>query len=134
MIDPTVARSESIPADECRRLLATLSVGRVAFVDDGLPKILPVNYRFYEGAVIFRTDYGALLNAVQGATAAFEIDAVEGDCRSGWSVLVQGQSEEVWQEEQLVRLRKLGLRPWAAGLRDHYVRITPDVVTGRRIQ
>lgn len=134
MSDPTAARLESIPPDECRRLLATLSVGRIAFVDEGVPSILPVNYRMHEGAVIFRTDYGALLHAVQGAATAFEIDAVEGDCHSGWSVLVQGQSEEVWQEEQLVRIRTLGLRPWAAGQRDHYVRITPALITGRRIR
>jgi nitroimidazol reductase NimA-like FMN-containing flavoprotein (pyridoxamine 5'-phosphate oxidase superfamily) len=54
-----------LPRDECIRLLATneLSLGRVAFVDQGRPVVLPVNYRVRDSAVIFRTDAGSKLDA-----------------------------------------------------------------------
>jgi nitroimidazol reductase NimA-like FMN-containing flavoprotein (pyridoxamine 5'-phosphate oxidase superfamily) len=133
MTVPMTRRLESIPVDECLRLLESRSIGRVAFIDNGVPQVLPVNYRFHQGMVVFRTDYGALLDAVHLAATAFEVDAIDADYRTGWSVVVHGKAEEVWRPEELARLRDLPLRPWAPGARDHYVRILPGAITGRRI-
>ncbi len=130
---PMTRRLESVPVDECLRLLESRCVGRVAFIDNGVPQVLPVNYRFHEGMVVFRTAYGALLDAVHLADTAFEVDAIDADYRTGWSVVVHGKAEEVWRPEELARLRDLPLRPWAPGHRDHYVRIMPKAITGRRI-
>jgi hypothetical protein len=46
-------------------------------------------------------------------------------------VIVCGEITEVTDPDELARLREL--RPWAAGARDHYARILPAVLTGRRI-
>jgi hypothetical protein len=46
---------------------------------------------------------------------------------------VRGEITEVTDPAELARLRGLPLRPWAPGARDHYVRILPAVLTGRRI-
>lgn len=133
MIASTTRRLEAIPVDQCLGLLESRVIGRVAFIDDGVPQVLPVNYRFHEGMVVFRTDYGALLDAVHLSATAFEVDAFDADYRTGWSVVVHGKAEEVWRPEELARLRDLPLQPWAPGARDHYVRILPSAITGRRI-
>lgn len=133
MAEIVTRRLEPLEIDECLRLLDSRYVGRIAFVDGGLPQVLPLNYRFHEGAIVFRTDYGALLDAVHRSDVAFEVDAIDPDYHTGWSVVVHGRAEEVWRPEDLAGLRALPLRPWAPGSRDHYVRILPGRITGRRI-
>lgn len=129
----TTRRLETISVDECLGLLAGRHVGRIAFVEDGEPKVLPVNYRFHQGAVVFRTDYGALLDAVHLSPVAFEVDTIDPDHHTGWSVVVHGKAVEAWRPEELDELRQLPLRPWAPGTRGHYVRVLPKAITGRRI-
>ncbi len=51
----------------------------------------------------------------------------------GWSVLAVGHASEVAGEDDLATFRALGLAPWADGTRTHYVRLVPEVLTGRRI-
>jgi len=36
--------------------------------------------------------------------------------------------------DELESLRHVPLRPWAPGVRDHYVRIRPELLTGRRLR
>lgn len=132
-MDLMTRRLEAIPVDECLQLLESRYVGRIAFLEGGRPQILPVNYAMFEGSVVFRTDYGALLDAVHMSEVAFEVDAIDPEYRTGWSVVVRGRAEEVWRPEELARMRDLPLRPWAPGARDHYVRIDPTSITGRRI-
>jgi len=64
---------------------------------------------------------------------AFEIDGTDETARTGWSVVVRGEAVEVTDPAELVRLRQLRLHPWAPGVKTHYVRILPAVLTGRRI-
>lgn len=126
-------RLEPLDVDECLRLLGTRYLGRIAYIKDQRPEILPVNYRLHEGAIVIRTTYGALLDACHLATVAFEVDEDDLTDRSGWSVVVQGRAEEIWHEGDLERARELPLRPWAPQPRDHYLRILPGRITGRRI-
>ena len=61
------------------------------------------------------------------------MDGTDAAARTGWSVIVRGEITEVTDPAELARLRELPLRAWAPGARDHYVRILPAVLTGRRI-
>ena len=126
-----------LPRDECVRLLTTheLSLGRVAFIDQGRPVVLPVNYRVRGDAVIFRTDEGSKLDAAtRGAWVAFEVDQVDAWWQEGWSVLVNGRAEHVQDPAELERLHQLlPLHPWAPGAKSHYVRIPMTHVSGRQI-
>ena len=122
--------------DECMRLLnsAVPRIGRVAFVDDGRPVILPVNYVYHQGSVVFRTDAGSKLDAAAaGAQVAFEVDAIDPLWQEGWSVLVQGRAEFVADPEEIERLDGLPLRPWLAGDRPFFVRSMSREISGRRI-
>lgn len=120
-----------LSVEECLEHLEMGVYGRVAFVADGEPDILPVNYRFYGGAVVFRTGRGRLLDLVHQGAAAFEIDGT--DEHGAWSVVVRGKAEEASDPTDLRGLRRLPLEPWAAGDRDHYMRILPRAITGRWI-
>ena len=119
---------------ECFDLLAREHLGRVAFVDDLGPLVVPVNFVLDRHMVVFRTGEGTKLDAaVRGSRVAFEVDGADPAARTGWSVLVRGEAIEVTNPEELARLRTLRLDPWAPGVKTHYVRILPAVLTGRRI-
>lgn len=129
-------RLEVLDATECLRLLTEhrLKIGRVAFVADGFPVVLPVNYRMDAGTIVFRTGLGGKLDAaVTGSPLAFEVDDVDEHWQEGWSVLVQGRAAEIVAPGEVVRVRQLGLRPWAEGERHRYIRLRPGGISGRRI-
>jgi uncharacterized protein len=126
-----------LTVDECLQLLThhVPRIGRVSFTTDGRPVILPVNYIFFEGSVVFRTGAGAKLSAAsRGEHVAFEIDEIDPTWREGWSVLVQGRAEEVVDAEERARLEQLPLRPWGPGDKSAYVRIMSTEISGRRIE
>jgi hypothetical protein len=63
----------------------------------------------------------------------FEVDHGDVATRTGWSVIIHGIAEEIWRSEELAIAHDMRLQPWAPGDRDHYVRILPTAITGRRI-
>lgn len=127
----------ALTPQECRELLRhrPLHVGRLAVTDvDGRPLVVPVNYRLDGDAVVVRTEAGSMLTAAAlERPVAFEVDDVDEAWQEGWSVLVQARAEEVTDPDELARLQRLPLRPWAPGERSVYLRIPLDMVTGRRI-
>ena len=96
--------------------------------------VLPVVYALLDDDVVFRTAPGEkLIAAALNRTVAFEIDAYDVSGRAGWSVIVVGTAEEVVTADELTRVRALGLQPWAGELRDRFVRIRTEEVSGRRV-
>jgi nitroimidazol reductase NimA-like FMN-containing flavoprotein (pyridoxamine 5'-phosphate oxidase superfamily) len=123
--------------EECLRLLAATGVGRLAVNGKEAPVIRPVNYVFDEPSqsVVFRTAPGTKFYALlRQHAAAFEVDGLDRDERSGWSVIVVGATEEVTNPSDVRRLDGLGLDQWAPGEKPHWVRIRAWTVSGRRIQ
>jgi uncharacterized protein len=126
-----------LPHAECIRLLALNRFGRlVVNVGAGPPLIRPVNYIFDAEleSVVFRTGAGSKLHAIcKGMDAAFEIDGVDDSTRTGWSVIIRGITDEVSAPAVVRRLDRLGLEPWAPGLKPHWVHVRAWTVSGRRI-
>jgi nitroimidazol reductase NimA-like FMN-containing flavoprotein (pyridoxamine 5'-phosphate oxidase superfamily) len=132
--DPRPGRIEELTRSECFGLLAGTSLGRVAVVDDRGPVVFPVSFVLDRHTVVFRTEPGTKLHAAgRGSLACFEADGADAAGRAGWSVIVRGEITEVTDPAELARLRALPLRLRVPGARDHYVRILPAVLTGRRI-
>jgi len=126
---------EMMSVGECLDHLRTAKVGRIAFMSDGYPIILPVNHGMDGRAVVFRTNMGTKLAAADSELpVAFEVDAIDADRRAGWSVLVRGHARTVEDPAEIERFADLRLWPWADGVdRNHWVRITGYEITGRRI-
>jgi hypothetical protein len=117
---------------QCRRLLESEGIGRVGFGGTGGPLVLPVNYVFSNDRVIFRTSRRSPLRALDGLRVVFEIDGVDRENRTGWSVLVSGVARTV--HEPLDGLPCGAPESWAGPDRDVYVVIDADRITGRQVR
>ncbi|MFI5689970.1 helix-turn-helix domain-containing protein [Streptomyces sp. NPDC051636] len=123
-----------LSAQECRDLLSTHGVGRLAVATGTGPLIVPVNYGVVEGAIVFRTDPHATPAQASGSQVAFEVDRIDGAFSQGWSVLVRGSASAVTDADDVRRLEEHAYStPWAGGQRDLWIRIEPLTITGRRI-
>jgi uncharacterized protein len=121
-------------SDECLQLMASVPVGRIIYSRQALPAVELVNFAIYNGDIIIRTDHsGKLAAATRGAVVAFEADSVDSERRVGWSVTVVGQSQEVTDPGEIGRLERIGLHSWAPGGRQHFIRISPGILNGRRL-
>lgn len=123
-----------ISREECLALLADSSVGRVAFCGPSGPQLYLVSFVLDGEDLVFRTAaYSTLGRDVRGQRVAFEVDRLDTDQRSGWSVVVTGRAEAIDDPDEIARVRHSGdPQPWAEGTRRLYVRVTPRQVTGRR--
>ncbi len=131
--DPTM---DVIPVEECFRLLATQEIGRLGVNAEHYPLILPVNYALDGTTLVIRTHAGTVLGAAEHANVTFEVDEIDRRTRSGWSVLVRGQAEEVGEAhrpEMVARTRAAGVEPWAPGEKGHWLRLITHEISGRRI-
>ncbi|MBX7553323.1 DUF1918 domain-containing protein [Streptomyces sp. NPDC004232] len=128
-------RLRDLSPEECRTLLSTHGVGRIAVpASDGRPAVVPVNYEIVDDAIAFRTAPGSLTAAAAGREVAFEVDHVDEDMSQGWSVLAVGPANVVTEPEAVRRLtHHAHTRPWAGGEREMWVSIRPATLTGRRI-
>jgi len=126
-----------LPREECLRLLASHSFGRLAVsTSEGAPLIRPVNYVFDDRSqsVVFRTAHGSKFHALLRSTkAAFEIDGTDEASRTGWSVIMRGVTDEVVGPTEIRRLESLGLELWAPGEKAHWMYIRAWTVSGRRV-
>ncbi len=120
---------------ECLRRLESVPVGRIVYTRQALPAVELVNFVIDGGDIIIRTDTGSkLAAATQGTVVAFEADSINPDHDAGWSVTAIGRSREVIDPEDIGHLNKIGLRAWAPGTRDHFIRISPEIVTGQLLR
>lgn len=137
-VQPAAASHESVEhldSSQCWDLLRQVSVGRLAVWIDDHPDIFPLNYTVDHGTLVFRTDEGTKLSGALGETpVALEADGVDAVTGMAWSVVVKGKAAAVTGIEGVLDTASLYLFPWQAGKKDHFVRVTPDSVTGRRFK
>ncbi len=116
------------------QLLATVPVGRVSFLADGEIVVLPVNHVVDGQDPVFCTASGSKLSAAgERDLVAFEADEYDKRTRSGWSVLVNGRAQAVYDEAEIQRLNHLGLHPWVTAVdRPFWIRIRPASISGRQ--
>jgi nitroimidazol reductase NimA-like FMN-containing flavoprotein (pyridoxamine 5'-phosphate oxidase superfamily) len=126
---------EDLPRDECLRLMASVPVGRIVYTRQALPAVELVNFAVDNREIVIRTDAnGKLAAATRGAVVAFEADSINAAGHAAWSVTVVGQARAVTDRADIRRLEDIAPHPWAPGKRDHLIRISADLVSGRRLR
>lgn len=124
-----------ISEDECRQLLASKSVGRLAVTTDMGPEIFPVNYGVLDGSIVFWTGPGTKWDHAAFDHVAFEVDDLDVESRTGWVVEAKGRSEDVTDtlDKWTSSLRELPVHPWVAGPHPNCIAILRPRLSGRRL-
>lgn len=129
---------QRLSAQECWKRLGTHGIGRLARVTgspDAAPVLVPVNFLVDGRTVVYRTDPAGAAAGAPGTKVAFETDYLDEGHGVGWSVLVSGTVEEITDPAAVQDLgRRPGAEPWAGGVRELWLRIVPDEVSGRTIR
>jgi nitroimidazol reductase NimA-like FMN-containing flavoprotein (pyridoxamine 5'-phosphate oxidase superfamily) len=132
---------EELDESECLRLIAGQEIGRLAYTGRYDLTVLPVNYRLVDGTILFRTAQDSLTGedlrtgiAHADFKVAFEVDHFNEATHEGWSVLIQGPAHHLDSDAEQEAAQWAGVEPWPSGRKDHFIRITPARMTGRRIR
>ena len=132
---------EHLDEAECLQLIAPGGIGRLVYVGRYGLTVFPVNYKLYEGSIMFRTGQDSptgedLQTGIAHAeySVAFEIDDIDPDAREGWSVLIHGPAHHMTTDAERASVEESGVEPWGPGPKELAIRITPERIAGRRIR
>lgn len=129
----TAEDTKELSVHDCWKYLQSVSIARIALINDGLPEIFPVNFVPKFGTVLFRTGPGTKLDALrEGSALSLEADGFNRYGTVAWSVILKGSPEFVTQPEDIQEAVEAGLSPWQPGAKDILVRVTPTEISGRR--
>lgn len=124
---------QTLSSAECLQLLGSRDLGRMAYNDPDGPVVIPVNFVLDGDTVIIATSpHTDLGRHAHAGTVAFQVDEVDQQAHSGWSVLLRGTVEAV-EYAELPASYHSRPAPWAGGVRTRYLRIVPSNITGRRL-
>lgn len=127
----TSAERGILSEEDCWELLRNHEFGRLAYVTDGLPVIVPINYVVDGDQLVFRTANGAKLQSIlANSHVAFEVDKVDDTTETGCSVVVRGEAVRLPADEE-IRLEQVGLRAWLGSEKPILVAVRPTLITGR---
>ncbi len=114
---------------ECRLLLASRSFGRVGWNSAAGVQILPVSYGIVDDLIVIRTQAGSpLAELVRPLEVSFQVDDLDDETSTGWSVLVHGTSGA-----SVSALPPNMPSPWARGDRPTVTGSAGDHYAGRSI-
>ncbi|OBF09752.1 pyridoxamine 5'-phosphate oxidase [Mycobacterium sp. ACS4054] len=122
-----------LPVNECWDLIAGVTLGRLVTSVGGQPEIFPVNYAVQRHTVLFRTAEGTkLVSTAINNRVLFEVD--DHNVAEGWSVIIKGVARSLRTNEDIEEAERAQVLPWTPSEKSHYVRIIPEIVTGRRFR
>jgi len=122
---------EKLSSLECESLLKAGGVGILALSGVAEPVLRPINFVVHDKAIVIRTGEGQILEAAQGCEpASFVICETNSLEHSGVSVVVTGK---LFETSSIGAISELPLRPWARAAKHHFVVLSMDCVSGRRL-
>jgi nitroimidazol reductase NimA-like FMN-containing flavoprotein (pyridoxamine 5'-phosphate oxidase superfamily) len=120
----------------CLELLASRRTGRLAYVARaGVPDVVPVNLALDGDRLLVRSGPGPKLQAAErGEVVAVEVDDLDEDTRTGWSVVVAGRARRLDTTEVAALRDDVLPEVWARGPRSSVIAIALTRVEGRRLR
>ena len=116
---------------ECWNLLSSVALGRLITSVDGQPDVFPVNFVVQHKTVLFRTAEGTkLVSAAINNNVLFEAD--DHGVTQAWSVILRGTARTLRTDEEIQEAERAQLLPWTATIKQHFVRVRPLSISGRR--
>ena len=92
---------------ESLELLAAKKVGRIGFLAEDGPVVMPMNYVLSGDHIVVRTvAFGVVARSAIDQLVAFEVDDVDDFLEAGWSVLVRGAAT-LLTDDQLASSRPI---------------------------
>jgi uncharacterized protein len=127
---------EILSEQQCRELLSSRDLGRIAFPLGEDTEIFPVNYSTDGTIVVFRTGTGTKLDQSTVTRVAFEVDEWDAASEVGWSVVLKGVAQEVTRgiDPFATALRSRPVVPLAPGEHDYWIAVYPATISGRRFR
>jgi len=123
------AHRSEIPTWEALALVDETSIGRLCVIDHGTPVAFPVNFRMIgeddHRQLVVRTTPTTLIGSYSGP-ASMEIDHIDVEAMTAWSVIMRGELRPVSGGPQLP-----DPHPWLDS-RHHWLLLDVSAVSGRR--
>lgn len=124
---------EELSNSACWALLRDVPIGRISLQGISDIEVFPVNFVVDGGTIVFHTASGTKLTLIgDGARCTFEADEVDRTRRLVWSVVLKGSAQPIQHRDAIVAILDLEVPAWQAGAKPTYVRIEPDLISGRR--
>ncbi len=126
--------AQEIDERECRALLQTKRIGRIAYVTEGRPRIVPVNFMLVDDFIVLRSDPGDKLAHIPLRHVCFETDGPD-DFDRAWSVVVEGTARDITTavDEPSLRLRRTEFPSFVPLDDPHWIAVSIEQITGRRL-
>jgi len=135
LADPTnvaYPHIERLSRAECRQLLPSAPVGRLAVPTAHFPTLDAVSFAVVEGELVVAVRAGSAGEALPVDTVVtFEADVLDHSGRQGWSVVVSGPIEEL--DADVAALVRPLLAPWPVADSDRLLLIRSERVSGLRV-
>lgn len=126
--------SHSLSRAQCEEFLAGAKIGRVILTEQALPTALPVAYSIDGSDIVFRTNDSTKMAAtLKGTVIAFQVDHIDEQSGTGWSVVATGVATPVTDPTDEERVSGLGIQAWVESANARYIRLSPTIVTGQVI-
>lgn len=127
-------RLVELDVEECRTLLGSMTLGRLAYTEGALPAVRPVSFVLHGDEVLIPTGAGSKVAAAsRGAVVAFEVDEIDAERHTGWNVTVVGPSRVITDPLEIDALDALGIRAWVGSDEPCYIAVGIARISGRRV-
>jgi hypothetical protein len=125
------AGTRELSDDECWQVLGDSGIGHLALRAHPVGvDIMPINYLVADRQLFFRSGPGnKLKNLMRHPHVAVQVERLQDG--SWFSVVLKGEAVRLDSDEDIERSGVLDLAPAQPGEKFNYVRIIPDVISGR---
>lgn len=126
------ARLRDLTPEQCWELVRSVPVGRLAWQGPRTPTVIPVNFTVDDGSIRIRTTaYSEAGQQCDDSPVAFQVDSIDAESRTGWSVLLRGHAYAEYPD----RASSSGTDPdtWLSGPRTLHLRVEVDEISGRTV-